>query len=211
MDALRDHLTRIPTRKDVLSVFAGLRPLAAPQNDKQKTKEISRSHKLIISDSGLITITGGKWTTYRQMAEETVNAAIGVGKLPYRIAITKTLSLHGFKESVEWTDPFFVYGSDANLVRALTKEDSAWKEILDPRLPYIGAEVIWATRNEMARTVEDVLARRTRALFLDARAAMDMAPAVAHLMAAELKKGVDWEKEQIVSFLQVARYYLVDG
>lgn len=211
LDALSDYLTRIPTRKDVLSVFAGLRPLAAPQNDKQKTKEISRSHKLIVSDSGLITITGGKWTTYRQMAEETVNEGIVVGKLPYRIAVTKTLSLHGFKESVEWTDPFFVYGSDASLVKALTKENIAWKETLDPRLPYIGSEVIWATRYEMARTVEDVLARRTRALFLDARAAMDMAPAVAHLMAAELKKGVDWEREQIVSFLQVAKNYLVDG
>ena len=114
LDSVADYLTRIPERKDVLSVFAGLRPLAAPQNEKQKTKEISRSHKLIISESGLITITGGKWTTYRQMAEETVNAAIGVGKLPYRISVTKTLSLHGFKESVEWTDPFFVYGSDAN-------------------------------------------------------------------------------------------------
>src|ERR1700722_9206843 len=117
LDSAADYLTIIPTRKDVLSVFAGLRPLAAPQNEKQKTKEISRSHKLIISESGLITITGGKWTTYRQMAEETVNAAIGVGKLPYRISVTKTLSLHGYKESVEWTDPFFVYGSDAIAVK----------------------------------------------------------------------------------------------
>ncbi len=209
LDSAADYLTRIPGRKDVLSVFAGLRPLAAPQNEKQKTKEISRSHKLIISESGLITITGGKWTTYRQMAEETVNAAIGVGKLPYRIAVTKTLSLHGFKESVEWTDPFFVYGSDANAVKALVKENITWKEVLDSRLPYIGAEVIWATRFEMARTIEDVLARRTRALFLDARAAMDMAPAVARLMAGELKKEEDWEKEQMLSFLQVAKNYIL--
>ena len=209
LDATADYLTRIPTRKDVLSVFAGLRPLAAPQNEKQKTKEISRSHKLIVSESGLITITGGKWTTYRQMAEETVNVAIGVGKLPYRIAVTKTLSLHGFKESVEWTDPFFVYGSDATAVKALVKENMSWKEVLDSRLPYIGAEVVWATRFEMARTIEDVLARRTRALFLDARAAMDMAPAVARLMAIELKKEEDWEKEQVLSFLQVAKNYIL--
>jgi len=209
LDAAADYLTRIPTRKDVLSVFAGLRPLAAPQNDKQKTKEISRSHKLIVSASGLITITGGKWTTYRQMAEETVNAAIGVGKLPYRLSVTRTLSLHGFKESVEWTDPFFVYGSDANAVKSLVKENLAWKEILDSRLPYIGAEVVWATRFEMARTIEDVLARRTRALFLDARAAIDMAPAVARLMAGELKKEEDWEKEQVLSFLQVAKNYIL--
>jgi glycerol-3-phosphate dehydrogenase len=209
LDTAADYLTRIPERKDVLSVFAGLRPLAAPQNDKQKTKEISRSHKLIVSDSGLITITGGKWTTYRQMAEDTVNAVIGVGKLTHRDAVTKSLHLHGFKESVEWTDSFFVYGNDANAVKALTKENITWKEILNPRLPYIGAEVIWATRCEMARTIEDVLARRTRALFLDARAAMDMAPAVARLMSWELKKDGDWEKEQIVSFLKVAKNYLL--
>lgn len=209
LDSTADYLTRIPGRKDVLSVFAGLRPLAAPQNEKQKTKEISRSHKLIISESGLITITGGKWTTYRQMAEETVNAAIGVGKLPFRIAVTKTLSLHGFKESVEWTDPFFVYGSDANAVKAMAKENASWKEVLDLRLPYIGAEVIWSTRFEMARTIEDVLARRTRALFLDARAAIDMAPAVARLMSGELKKGEDWEKEQVLSFLEVAKNYIL--
>ncbi len=208
LDSAADYLTSIPQRKDVLSVFAGLRPLAAPQNGKQKTKEISRSHKLIISESGLITITGGKWTTYRLMAEETVNAAIGVGKLPYRIAVTKTLSLHGFKESVEWTDPFFVYGSDANAVKALAKENVSLKEVLDSRLPYTGAEVVWATRFEMARTIEDVLARRTRALFLDARAAMNMAPAVARLMAGELKKEEDWEKEQVLSFLEVAKYYV---
>jgi glycerol-3-phosphate dehydrogenase len=209
LDATAEYLTRIPTRNDVLSVFAGLRPLAAPQNEKQKTKEISRSHKLIISASGLITITGGKWTTYRQMAEETVNAAIGVGKLPFRIAVTKTLSLHGFKESVEWTDPFFVYGSDANAVKALSKENLLWKETMDSRLPYIGGEVVWATRFEMARTIEDVLARRTRSLFLDARAAIDMAPAVARLMAVELKKGEDWEKEQVLSFLSVAKNYIL--
>jgi glycerol-3-phosphate dehydrogenase len=211
LETAADYLTRIPTRKDVLSVFAGLRPLAAPQNDKQKTKEISRSHKLIVSASGLITITGGKWTTYRQMAEETVNKAIGVGNLPNRLAVTKTLSLHGFKESIEWTDPFFVYGSDALAVKGLAKENAAWKERLDPRLPYVGAEVVWATRHEMARTIEDTLARRTRALFLDAKAAMDMAPAVARLMAAELIKDENWEREQLVSFLAVAKNYLVNG
>jgi glycerol-3-phosphate dehydrogenase len=211
LETAASYLTRTPTRKDVLSVFAGLRPLAAPQNEKQKTKEISRSHKLMVSASGLITITGGKWTTYRQMAEETVNQVILTAGLPNRICQTKTLSLHGFKESVEWTDPFFVYGSDALAVKALAKEKTEWKEKLDPRLPYIGAEVVWATRHEMARTIEDVLARRTRSLFLDARAAMDMAPIVARIMAGELKMGPDWEREQIVSFLSVAKNYLIDG
>jgi glycerol-3-phosphate dehydrogenase len=204
-----DYLTITPTRKDVLSVFAGLRPLAAPQNDQQKTKEISRSHKLIVSPSGLITITGGKWTTYRKMAEDTVDMAIRMANLPDRKTVTRTLSLHGFKESVEWTDSFFVYGSDASAVKALVKENSSWKEILDPRLPYIAAEVIWATRYEMARTIEDVLARRTRALFLDARAAVNMAAKVANLMAGELNKNEDWEKEQVLSFKSVAENYIL--
>jgi glycerol-3-phosphate dehydrogenase len=209
LDAAGIYLEIAPTRKDVLSVFAGLRPLAAPQSENQKTKEISRSHKLIVSTSGLITITGGKWTTYRKMAEDTVNRAIVVGHLSNEISVTKTLSLHGFKETVDWTDPFFVYGSDGPAVQLLSKENVTWRNVLDSRLPYIGGEVIWATRHEMARTIEDVLARRTRALFLDARAAMDMAPAVARLMAQELKKDNNWEKEQVLSFLSVAKYYLV--
>jgi glycerol-3-phosphate dehydrogenase len=210
LETASSYLTRIPERKDVRSVFAGLRPLAAPQNEKEKTKEISRSHKLMKSDSGLITITGGKWTTYRQMAEETVDLAIQVAGLAGRTCQTKSLFLHGYRESVDWSDPFFVYGSDAPAVKSLAKENPVWKEILDPRLPYIAAEVVWAVRQEMARTVEDVLARRTRALFLDAKAAMNMATAVARLMAEELKKDGDWEKEQIVSFMNVAKNYILD-
>ena len=210
LDAAAQYLTVIPTRNDVRSVFAGLRPLAAPQNEREKTKEISRSHKLMVSDSGLITITGGKWTTYRQMAEVTVDQAVQTGGLPRRTCQTKNLFLHGYKESMDWSDPFFVYGSEALAVKSLTRENTAWKERLHPRLPYIAAEVVWSTRFEMARTVEDVLARRTRALFLDARAAMDMAPEVAKLMARELNKDADWEKEQIVSFLGVAKNYLLD-
>jgi glycerol-3-phosphate dehydrogenase len=203
------YLTRIPERKDVLSVFAGLRPLAAPQGGSQKTKEISRSHKLIESPSGLITITGGKWTTYRKMAEDTVDLLIKSGYLINRPCKTQSLYLHGSRESVDWTDSFFVYGSDAMAVKALTKENSSWKEILDSRLPYIAAEIIWATRYEMARGIEDVLARRTRALFLDARAAIAMAPVVAHLMAEELKRDERWEKEQLLSFLEIAKHYII--
>lgn len=209
LDTTADYLTRTPNRTDVLSVFAGLRPLAAPQDDTQKTKEISRSHKLIVSPSGLITITGGKWTTYRLMAENTVDKAIKVANFTYRKEVTRSLPLHGFSESVEWTDSFFVYGSDAVAVKALMKENPLWKEILDPRLPYVAAEVVWATRCEMARTIEDVLARRTRALFLDARAAIAMAAPVAKLMAAELRKDEEWEKEQILSFLSVAKNYIL--
>ncbi|HEY2350458.1 MAG TPA: glycerol-3-phosphate dehydrogenase/oxidase [Puia sp.] len=211
LDTSAVYLTMAPTRKDVLSVFAGLRPLAAPQGESQKTKEISRSHKLIQSASGLITITGGKWTTYRKMAEDTVDLAMRSGGLPKRQCKTKTLYLHGYHDAVEWTDPFFVYGSDAIAVKALAKENAEWRTALNPRLPYNGAEIIWAARNEMARNIEDVLARRTRALFLDARAAIAMAPAVAHLMAKELNKDGSWEKEQVVSFLEIAKNYILNG
>jgi glycerol-3-phosphate dehydrogenase len=210
LDTTAVYLTKIPTRKDVLSVFAGLRPLAAPQGENQKTKEISRSHKLILSPSGLVTITGGKWTTYRKMAEDTVDMAIQSGGLTKRVCVTNTLLLHGYRESSDWADPFFVYGNDAISVKALAKENPAWKEILDPRLPYTGAEIIWATRYEMARNIEDVLARRTRALFLDARAAIAMAPAVAHLMAGELNKDESWEKEQVLSFNSIAKNYTLN-
>ena len=181
LDASSDYLTRIPTRKDVLSVFAGLRPLAAPQNDKQKTKEISRSHKLIVSDSGLITITGGKWTTYRQMAEETVNAGRSVSvNFPIVSQLPKPFPCMGLRNLLNGPILFLYMEVMPVLVKALSKRKSLpGKKHWIRGLPYIGSEVIWATRYEMARTVEDVLARRTRALFLDARAAMDMAPAVA--------------------------------
>jgi len=137
--------------------------------------------------------------------------AIQSGGLAKQICKTKNLRLHGFHESIDWSDPFFVYGSDAISVKALARENPAWKEVLDPRLPYVASEIIWATRNEMARQIEDVLARRTRALFLDARAAMAMAPAVAHLMAGELQKDESWENQQVVSFLQIAKNYVLNG
>jgi glycerol-3-phosphate dehydrogenase len=204
------YLKRAPERKDVLSVFAGLRPLAAPQTANAKTKEISRSHKLIVSDSGMITITGGKWTTYRQMGEDTVDRAIRTAALPHRNCKTKNMRIHGYQERVNGTGHLFVYGQDADAIRALKLENAIWEKPLHPRLPYTAAEVIWAVRQEMARTVEDVLARRTRSLFLDARAAMEMAPGVARMVAEELKRDDAWEKEQVVSFLKVAAGYLLE-
>jgi glycerol-3-phosphate dehydrogenase len=203
------YLVRAPERADVLSVYAGLRPLAAPQTGTTKTKEISRSHKLLVSASGLITITGGKWTTYRKMGEDTVDEAIRSASLSNLKCITKTLRIHGYQEKTDRSDHLFVYGSDEGNLLDLLKENANWAERLHPRLEYIQAEVIWAVRQEMARTIEDVLARRTRALFLDARAAIAMAPVVARLMATELKRDEAWEKEQIVSFEQIAGGYLL--
>lgn len=200
------YFERIPEKDDILSIYAGLRPLSASGPDA-KTKEISRSHKILISASGLITITGGKWTTYRRMAEDTINKAIKSGMLRQRPVATRTLPIHG-AEKEPWKDHLSIYGTDRPYLLALIGENARWAEKLHPRLPYIGVQVIWAVRFEMARTVEDILARRLRALFLDARAAMEMVPLVASLMASELKKDQKWESEQVNKFRILAAGYL---
>jgi glycerol-3-phosphate dehydrogenase len=192
----------------VLSVFAGLRPLAAPQKDTNSTKEISRDHKLVISDSGLITITGGKWTTYRKMAEETVNKAIEVGSLKPVACGTKKIKIHGCCND-QSENNYSVYGSDYQMIEQLIKETPALGTVLIDDLPYTEAEVVWAARNEMARTVEDVLARRLRMLFLDAKAAIHAAPRVAELMAIELGFDDTWEKQQVDEFTKLANQYLL--
>jgi glycerol-3-phosphate dehydrogenase len=203
------YLTRQPEKTDVLSVFAGLRPLAAPEKDSAKTKEISRSHKLIVSASGLITITGGKWTTYRKMGEDTIDRTIVVGKLNSMPCKTRDLPIHGSMAGMDRSNHLYVYGSDLEPLLRLAEENTAWMDKLHPHLPYIAAEVVWGIRYEMARTVEDILARRVRALFLDARAAIDMAPAVAAIMAVELNKDTAWKKEQIDTFTLLAQAYLL--
>ena len=203
------YLTKQPARKDVSSVFAGLRPLAAPQDGTTKTKEISRSHKLIVSPSGLITITGGKWTTYRRMAEDTVNKAIHVANLSPKACLTTGLSIHGNKKQTDFNNHFFVYGSDKEGLLDLINENKGFGEKLHFKMDYIKAEVIWAVRHEMARTVEDVLARRLRVLFLDTRYAIDMAPAVARLMASELDKDENWIRIQVAEFNCLAEGYLL--
>src|SRR5690606_20748646 len=138
-----------------LSTFAGLRPLAAPDKENGSTKEISRDHKLIVSRSGLITITGGKWTTYRKMAEETVDKAIEVSALPPRTCRTKDLRIHGSETEQHPTGHWAIYGTDAPLIQALAQENPALTAQLHPRFEHLAAEVVWATRHEMARTVED--------------------------------------------------------
>jgi glycerol-3-phosphate dehydrogenase len=205
------YLAKAPVRKDILSVFAGLRPLAAPEGDSSKTKEISRSHKLIVSESGLITITGGKWTTYRKMAEDTIDQAIQTGGLKSYSCKTKNLPVHGSMQGVDWEDHLYVYGSNRDKVLALSDENPEWAKKLHSQYDYLQAEVVWAVRHEMARTVEDVLARRVRLLFLDARAAMECVPLVAALIAAELQKDTSWQKEQVEAFNSLAKTYLLSG
>jgi glycerol-3-phosphate dehydrogenase len=208
MHTVAKYLVKVPVRKDILSVFAGLRPLAAPDDGSSKTKEISRSHKLIVTASGLITITGGKWTTYRKMGEDTIDCAIKTGQLKYSPCKTKNLAIHGNRTDVDRNDHLYVYGTDRDAVLALGKENPGWLEKIHERLPYLKIEVIWAVRYEMARTIEDVLARRIRALFLDARAAVEMAPIVADLAAAELQQGETWKKDQVAVFTKLALSYL---
>ncbi|HWV64391.1 glycerol-3-phosphate dehydrogenase/oxidase [Chitinophaga sp.] len=203
------YLARPPAREDVLSVFAGLRPLAAPQKETGSTKEISRSHKILVAPSGLITITGGKWTTFRRMAEDTVDQAIKTGGLVPVGCKTKSLHIHGYQQQPSAAAPLDIYGSDAARIQAYISLNPDMKEQLHPRLPYLKAQVIWAVRNEMAQTVEDVLARRLRALFLDAQAAIDLAPAVAAIMAAEMNKDIAWQQKQVKDFIQVAQHYLL--
>ncbi len=202
------YLDLQPAREDVLSVFAGLRPLAASEdNNGYKTKEISRSHKIYRSDSGLLTITGGKWTTYREMAEEIVDLAIKEGSLTHHTCVTKELKLHGYLEEVDRDNWDYVYGSDINEIRKIVEKNEEYGALLHPDYTFTQAHVIWAARKEMAQSIEDVLARRVRALFLDARAAIQMAPKVAELLAAELGKTRGWQEEQIAVFDALAKDY----
>lgn len=202
------YLARKPGRSDVLSVFTGVRPLVRAA-DSGNTAALSRGHTIRIENSGMITICGGKWTTYRHMAEDCVNQAATLARLPEKPCVTDTLRIHGFRASSEKSGPLRVYGSDAAGIELLIDADSSLNEPLDASLPYLGAEVIWAVRHEMARTVEDVLARRTRALFLNARAAIRMAPRVAALMMKELGRDEAWIESQLRSFYDVAGNYVL--
>jgi glycerol-3-phosphate dehydrogenase len=222
------YLTQDPRPKDVLSAFAGLRPLVK-KTSVRNTALVPRDHALTVSPTGLVTITGGKWTTYRKMAEDTVDCAAEVGGLPRRACSTTKLPLHGCPEKLPSArrggpksllsdqptqpdgEPWQEYGTDAAGLRALCEENSSWAELLHPELPHRVAEVIWAVRHEMARTVDDVLARRIRLLLLDARASMELAPTLAKCMAAELGRDAQWQQEQVTAFRKLAEGYLVPG
>ncbi len=208
LETAGQYLLKQPTKKDVLSVFAGLRPLAKPEDENKATKEISRGHKIIISVSGLITIIGGKWTTYRKMAEDTIEKAILLGGLPERECITKHLPIHGFRMDVDPVgDPLAPYGIDKEEIISMGEEKKELSGYVSEKLNIMKSQVAWAVRKEMARTVEDVLARRTRALFLDARESIRIAPEVATILAGELKKDYEWIKRQIETFEKVANNY----
>ena len=189
------------TRDDILSVFSGLRPLVTGKS--ATTSKLSREHHIDSSASGLITVAGGKWTTYRRMAEDVLTFAIKQGMLPAKKCVSANVPLRGATSSNEVTDPFLrEYGTDASAVQALAAE---YPGMLDPVLPYSFAQVAYAVREEAARTVEDVLSRRTRALLLDAKAAVRAASSVAGLMRRELGKTPEWEQGQVAAFTRLAK------
>jgi glycerol-3-phosphate dehydrogenase len=202
------YLAKAPRREDVLSVFAGIRPLVKA-GDGANTAALSRDHTIRIDESALLTIAGGKWTTYRHMAEDCVDQAATLGRLPEAACVTRNLNVHGFAPRARKHGSLGVYGSDALAIRELIRKESKLGKRLHPALPYCAAEVVWAAREEMARTVDDVLARRTRALFLNAEAARQMAPEVARLLAGELGRGEMWQAAQVGFFEEVSSRYVL--
>ncbi|MGB0013492.1 MAG: glycerol-3-phosphate dehydrogenase/oxidase [Candidatus Sulfotelmatobacter sp.] len=219
LETAGQYLSRPPKREDILSVYVGIRPLVkAAGSDIGNTSALSRDHTIHIDRAGLLTVAGGKWTTYRLMAEDTVNHAITLAQLEERPCVTRTLRIHGYQvrerrrnlqteldESPE--EALAVYGSDGAHIRDLAANDPELAQRLDPALPYIGAEVVWAVREEMARTLDDILARRTRSLLLNSRAAIRMAPAAAKLLARELGKDGAWTDTQVQTFRGLAAQY----
>ena len=208
LDHIKRYFGRRPKPEEILSVWSGLRPLVKKRG--VKTSQLSRDHTIHVSPSGLITVTGGKWTTYRRMGQDTVDHARDVASLAKAPSRTLELKIHGWTTNAngatsKWEQ---VYGSDLEKMQALSLEDSSLDSLLHPRLPFRAREVVWAARFEMARTVEDVLARRTRALFLDARAAIEAAPTVASLLAAETARNDCWREKEVANFIQLAKGYL---
>ena len=194
-----------PSFKDIKSVFAGLRPLAAESNQKN-TQEIYRHHKISVSESGLLSILGGKWTTYRKIAEDAINTAISIGGFNERKCITENLQIHGYQENTNWKDPLHVYGSDANFIKEIKMDKGNIS--LSEKFHITPNQIIWSLKNEMAIKLEDILARRTRCLFLDAKETIKVAPKVLRIMKVFLKKNIDWEKKEFSNFIEISKNYI---
>ncbi len=204
MEYARRYLAKDPTDGDVLSIYAGLRPLVR-SGHAANTAALSRDHTIVVSESGLITITGGKWTTYRKMGEDVVDHAEMVAGVENRRCATETLQIHGWTKEPNAAPNLGPYGSDAAAIANLMAADPSLAEPLHPRLPYQRGEIVWHARNEMARTVEDVLSRRTRSLLLDAAASIEAAPVAARILAGELGRDQAWQAAQVRAYSDVAR------
>ena len=212
IDFIIHHINRYLTTDiqytDVKSTFAGLRPLVKVKG-KNRTAILPRDYTAIVSNSGLVTITGGKWTTYRKMGKHAIDNAAFSAKLKMQPCVTESLRIHGYTIVPQNGDALDVYGSDATAIRKLIMDDPSLAEMIHPAFNYSKACVVWAVQNEMAMTIEDVLARRTRALFLDAKAAIEAAPVIAAMMASMMNKNKEWETAQIESFTSLAEKYLL--
>ena len=200
------YLTRRPAREDVRSVFAGLRPLVNSESPGQ-TAALSRDHAVLVSASRLVSVVGGKWTTYRRMGEDAIDRAAEAAGLATEPSCTARLRLHGWSGG-QVAGPWGAYGNDAGQLAALAASRPDLDRPLHPRLPYRACEVLWAVHHEFARCVEDVLARRSRALFLDTEASLEMAPEVAALMATGLGRDGAWRTRQVQEFRTLAQDYL---
>jgi glycerol-3-phosphate dehydrogenase len=209
LETASDYLAHRPARGDILSVFTGIRPLVNAARSSS-TAALSREHTINISKSGLLTIAGGKWTTYRKMAQDCLDNAIVLARLEERPCVTQHLAIHGADKAANAAGPLAVYGTDAANIEELARKRSELAHPLHPALTVIGAQVVWAVRHEMARTLDDVLARRTRALFLNARAALAIAPVVGRLMAAELGQNPTWQENQLRDFQEIAACFMVN-
>lgn len=203
IDHIERFLGRRPKPEEILSMWSGQRPLVK-KADAANTAAISRDHTILISKSKLVTITGGKWTTYRKMGEDVVNRAAALAGLAQALSKTAELKLHGWTDQLPdtWQQ---VYGSELPQLLAIAPD---LNQPIHPRLPFLQSEVVWAARYEMARTIEDVLARRTRALFLDAAASIEAAPVAARLLADELRQDELWQRQQVSAFDAVAEKYM---
>ncbi len=207
LETAGEYLQKAPSRNDILSVFTGIRPLVK-QSDDKNTAALSRDHVILISNSGLLTMAGGKWTTYRQMAETCVDHAATLAGLESKPCATRQLNIHGYHKNSQKFGDLALYGSDAPAIQDFLRADRLRQEPLHADFSVLAGEVVWATRFEAARTVDDFLARRTRCLFLNARAAAQSAPKVARLMAQELENTKQWENEQVESFCRIGARYL---
>jgi glycerol-3-phosphate dehydrogenase len=205
LETIAPYLSRKPQRADVRSIYAGIRPLVRA-GDASNTSKLGRDHEIRISPTGLISVLGGKWTTYRKMAEDCVDSAAHVAGLKPAECRTVSMPVHGHPGEAP-AGRFSEYGSDAPALEQLIATTAGANEPLAERLPYVAGQAIFAARQEMARTVEDVLARRTRALFLDAEAAIAAAPRIAALLAETLHRDAQWQVDQLESFRQVADAY----
>ncbi|MEZ4779986.1 MAG: glycerol-3-phosphate dehydrogenase/oxidase [Flavobacteriaceae bacterium] len=210
LETINQYLTKTVHRTNVLSVFSGLRPLAKPSKEETNTKEVSRSHKIII-DNNLISIVGGKWTTYRKMAEDVIDQVIDSFHFDKIACKTAQISVHGNStEKLNAPDHLLFYGSDLETYLTFEKSNSEYAEKLHPNYPFTKGQVVWSIQHEMARTVEDFLSRRIRLLLLDAKAATEAAPLVASIMKKELEKTEAWEQEQVNEFLKLSKKYILE-